>query len=128
MLRFPLRATLDFLRPPNKNKLHTRAGAATRLEWPDEAIDGIKICRRGNVFVTGPGGLWILSPEGNHLGTLRGPEHPHNLAWGQADRQTVCLTAQTGIYRIRLNNPGAVSVTASARGKSGADNSWLACR
>ena len=75
----------------------------------EDAIDGIKVDRRGNVFVSGPGGLWILSPEGKHLGTLRGPEHPHNMAWGEADRQTLYLTAQTGIYRIRLNNPGAVA-------------------
>lgn len=75
----------------------------------EDAIDGIKVDRRGNVFVSGPGGLWVLSPEGKHLGTLRGPEHPHNMAWGEADRQTLYLTAQTGIYRIRLNNPGAVA-------------------
>jgi gluconolactonase len=75
----------------------------------EDAIDGIKVDRRGNLFVSGPGGLWILSPEGKHLGTLRGPEHPHNMAWGEADRQTLYLTAQTGIYRIRLNNPGAVA-------------------
>ena len=73
----------------------------------EDAIDGIKVDRAGNVFVSGPGGLWIFSPAGKHLGTLRGPEHPHNMAWGDADRQTLYLTAQTGIYRIRLNNPGA---------------------
>jgi gluconolactonase len=75
----------------------------------EDAIDGIKVDRAGNVFVSGPGGLWILSPTGKHLGTLRGPEHPHNIAWGDADRQTLYLTAQTGIYRIRLNNPGSVA-------------------
>jgi len=75
----------------------------------EDAIDGIKVDQAGNVFVSGPGGLWILSPEGKHLGTLRGPEHPHNMAWGDADRQTLYLTAQTGIYRIRLNNPGSVA-------------------
>ncbi len=73
----------------------------------EDAIDGIKVDRAGNVFVSGPGGLWILSPAGKHLGTLRGPEHPHNMAWGDADRQTLYLTAQTGVYRIRLNHPGA---------------------
>jgi len=75
----------------------------------EDAIDGIKVDRAGNVFVSGPGGLWVLSPDGEHLGTLRGPEHPHNMAWGDSDRQTLYLTAQTGIYRIRLNNPGAVA-------------------
>jgi hypothetical protein len=52
------------------------------------------------------GGLWILSAEGKHLGTIKGPEHPHNLAWGDDDGKTLYLTAQTGLYRIRLNIPG----------------------
>lgn len=73
----------------------------------DDAIDGIKVDQRGNVYVSGPGGLWILSPEGKHLGTLRGPEHPHNMAWGDADGQTLYLAAQTGIYRLRLQVRGA---------------------
>ncbi|MGC3957407.1 MAG: SMP-30/gluconolactonase/LRE family protein [Verrucomicrobiota bacterium] len=79
----------------------------------EDAIDGIKVDRAGNVFVSGPGGLWIFSSAGKHLGTLRGPEHPHNMAWGDADRQTLYLTAQTGIYRIRLNNPGALAFAKS---------------
>jgi gluconolactonase len=73
----------------------------------DDAIDGVKVDERGNVYVSGPGGLWILGRDGKHLGTLRGPEHPHNMAWGDADRRTLYLAAQTGIYRIRLNVTGA---------------------
>jgi gluconolactonase len=72
----------------------------------EDAIDGIKVDRLGNLYVSGPGGLWILSPEGKHLGTLRGPEHPHNLAWGDADGKTLYLAAQTGLYRMRMNTPG----------------------
>ena len=72
----------------------------------DDAIDGIKVDQRGNLYVSGPGGLWILSPEGKHLGTLRGPEHPHNMAWGDDDGRTLYLTAQTSVYRVRLNIPG----------------------
>jgi gluconolactonase len=75
----------------------------------EDAIDGIKVDRAGNVFVSGPGGLWIFNNSGKHLGTLRGPEQPHNMAWGDADRQTLYLAAQTGIYRIRLGNPGSTS-------------------
>jgi gluconolactonase len=73
----------------------------------EDAIDGIKVDRAGNVFVSGPGGLWILSPKGKHLGTLHGPEHPHNMAWGDTDKRTLYLAAQSSIYRIRLNVPGA---------------------
>jgi gluconolactonase len=72
----------------------------------EDAIDGIKVDAKGNLYVSGPGGLWVLSPEGKHLGTLKGPEHPHNLAWGDADGKTLYLAAQTGLYRIRLNVPG----------------------
>ena len=75
----------------------------------EDAIDGIKVDKAGNVFVSGPGGLWILSPVGKHLGTLHSPEHPHNMAWGDADRRALYLAAQTGIYRLRLNIPGAGS-------------------
>jgi len=71
-----------------------------------DALDGIKVDVRGNLYVSGPGGLWILSPEGTHLGTIVGPEHPHNLAWGDDDGRTLYLTAQTGLYRIRLKVPG----------------------
>jgi gluconolactonase len=73
----------------------------------EDAIDGIKVDKAGNVYVSGPGGLWILSPEGKHLGTLHGPEHPHNFNWGDADHRTLYFAAQTEIYRIRLNIPGA---------------------
>lgn len=73
----------------------------------EDAIDGVKVDRLGNVYVSGPGGLWVLSPDGRHLGTIAGPEHPHNMAWGDADGKTLYLTAQTGVYRLRLNIGGA---------------------
>ena len=73
----------------------------------EDAIDGVKVDQRGNVYVSGPGGLWILSPDGRHLGTLVTPEHAHNFAWGDADRRTLYITARSSLYRIRLNVPGA---------------------
>jgi gluconolactonase len=75
----------------------------------EDAIDGVKVDRAGNVYVSGPGGLWILSPEGRHLGTIHTPVHPHNLAWGDDDARTLYLTARNELYRIRLNIPGAGS-------------------
>jgi hypothetical protein len=74
--------------------------------------------RQGNVYASGPGGLWILSPEGKHLGTIVGPEHPHNFAWGDADGRTLYLCARTGLYRIRLGVAGvrpADGIESSAR-------------
>jgi len=73
----------------------------------EDAIDGIKVDRRGSLYVSGPGGLWIISAEGTHLGTVAGPERPHNMAWGDDDGRTLYLTAQTGLYRLRVNVPGA---------------------
>jgi gluconolactonase len=80
----------------------------------EDAIDGVKVDQRGNVYVSGPGGLWILDARGQHLGTLRGPEHPHNMAWGGADGRTLFLAAQTGIYELRLKVPGAGALPRSA--------------
>ncbi|MGH8351515.1 MAG: SMP-30/gluconolactonase/LRE family protein, partial [Pseudomonas sp.] len=72
----------------------------------DDALDGIKVDVAGNLYVSGPGGLWILSPDGKHLGTISSGRHPHNMAWGNADGKTLYLTAQSGLYRMRLNIPG----------------------
>jgi gluconolactonase len=72
----------------------------------EDAIDGIKVDQAGNLYVCGPGGIWLLSPDGEDLGTLRLPEAPHNLAWGDADGRTLYVTALTSIYRIRLGVPG----------------------
>ena len=72
----------------------------------EDAWDGLKVDRLGNIYASGPGGLWIISPEGKHLGTIVGPEHPHNLAWGGEDRKTLYLAAQTGLYRLAVKIPG----------------------
>ncbi len=72
----------------------------------EDAIDGLKVDREGNVYVSGPNGIWILSPTGKHLGTIAGPEHAHNFAWGDTDGRTLYMTAQTGLYRVRLGIPG----------------------
>jgi gluconolactonase len=73
----------------------------------EDAIDGVKVDRAGNVYISGPGGLWIVSPDGRHLGTIVGSDHPHNFAWGDADGKTLYLTARSALYRVRLNIPGA---------------------
>jgi gluconolactonase len=72
----------------------------------EDAIDGIKVDRRGNLWVCGPDGIWVLSPAGEHLGTLRLPEAPHNLAWGDDDARGLYVTAETGVYRLRAGVPG----------------------
>jgi gluconolactonase len=67
----------------------------------EDAIDGIKVDVAGNLYVSGPGGLWILSPQGRHLGTITTGRHPHNMAWGD-DGRTLYLAAQDGLYRLPL--------------------------
>jgi gluconolactonase len=70
--------------------------------------DGMKVDQKGNIYCTGPGGFWILSPDGIHLGTVLTSELPANLAFGDADGKTLYLTARTGLYRIHLKIPGIV--------------------
>ncbi len=73
----------------------------------EEALDGIEVDERGDLYVSGPGGVWIISPTGVHLGTIRAPELPANFAWGDADGRTLYMTARTGLYRLRLEVAGS---------------------
>jgi gluconolactonase len=68
--------------------------------------DGMKADVEGNVYVSGPGGIWIVSPEGKHLGTILVPELVANLEFGDADYRTLYVAAREGIYKIRMNTPG----------------------
>lgn len=68
----------------------------------DGAPDGLRLDTEGNLYATGPGGVWILAPDGTHLGTIRPPEIPANVGWGDEDGKTLYMTARTGLYRIRL--------------------------
>ncbi|MFQ5928224.1 MAG: SMP-30/gluconolactonase/LRE family protein [Acidobacteriota bacterium] len=68
--------------------------------------DGLKVDQQGNLYCTGPGGVWIFSVEARHLGTIKPLEVPANCAWGDADGKTLYMTARTGLYRIKLKIPG----------------------
>lgn len=78
----------------------------TKSHPGEQAWDGLKVDRDGNVYAAGPNGIWILSPDGRHLGTISAPETPANMAWGDEDGRTLYMTARTSVYRIRLNIPG----------------------
>src|SRR5436853_5219392 len=58
--------------------------------------DGMKVDQKGNVYCTGPGGLWIMSPDGTHLGTILTSELPANLSFGGTDGKMLFLSARTG--------------------------------
>ncbi|RKU33157.1 gluconolactonase [Candidatus Poribacteria bacterium] len=68
--------------------------------------DGMKVDVRGNVYLTGPGGIWVFAPDGTHLGVLFLPERAANLAWGGDDWKTLFITASTSLYRIRCKVAG----------------------
>lgn len=79
----------------------------------EEALDGVKVDRAGNLFVSGPGGVWVLSPDGVHLGTIKGPELAANMAWGDEDGRTLYLAARSGLYRLRVLTGAAGATTAA---------------
>jgi len=66
----------------------------------DGVPDGIKVDLHGNLFVTGPKGIWVWTPDGVHLGTIALPEQPANLTWGGKDLRTLYITATTSVYRL----------------------------
>jgi gluconolactonase len=68
--------------------------------------DGIRVDKKGNLYGAGPGGVWIISPEGKHLGTIKVPETVSNVAWGDKDGKTLYITASTSVYRINLKVAG----------------------
>ena len=74
----------------------------------DGVPDGMKVDLAGNLFVTGPGGIWVWDPSGRHLGTILMPEQPANLAWGDADLGTLYITATTSVYRLKTSTRGFV--------------------
>ena len=87
--------------------LYDMTDALSPSNGGEDAIDGIKVDVDGNLYVCGPGGVWLLSAEGEHLGTLVLPEAPHNLAWGGDDGRTLYVTAETSVYRMKLNVKGS---------------------
>jgi gluconolactonase len=74
----------------------------------DGVPDGIKVDTSGNLFVTGPKGIWVWDARGDHLGTIAMPEQPANLAWGDKDYRTLYITATTSVYRLKMKTQGYV--------------------
>lgn len=97
---------------PDGSLLNGRVFAELRDPGREGVPDGMKVDVRGNVFCTGPGGVWVLEAAGELLGTIEVPEVPANLAWGDDDLKTLYFTARTGIYRMRVQTGGAPLVGA----------------
>ena len=76
---------------------------------PESGVpDGMRVDRQGNLYVTGPLGIWIWSPNGRHLGTIVVPELAANLIWGDADFSTLYITASTSVYKLKTKARGFV--------------------
>jgi gluconolactonase len=71
-----------------------------------ELVDGMKADEHGNIYVTGPKGLWVFSPNGEHLGVIQIPENVGNLNWGDDDWRTLYVAASTAVYRVRMKVGG----------------------
>lgn len=69
--------------------------------------DGLKVDLTGNVYSTGPGGVWVIGPGGDLLGIIStGPHHHTNLAWGGCDWRTLFITTRESLSRINVKIPG----------------------
>jgi gluconolactonase len=84
---------------------HGRVLADVTAEKEVGLPDGMKVDSKGNVYATGPGGVWVFSPAGKHLGTIKPTEVPANCGWGD-DGKSLYMTARTGLYRIKLAATG----------------------
>ena len=68
--------------------------------------DGMKVDTHGNVYLTGPNGIWVFAPDGTHLGIILVPERTANLAWGGDDWTSLFITASTSVYRVECQTVG----------------------
>jgi gluconolactonase len=63
--------------------------------------DGMKCDEHGNVWASGPGGIWVIDPSGTHLGTVPSPEFPGNLCWGGPDLRTLFVCSSKTVFSVR---------------------------
>jgi len=97
-MRYPVKADGSL----GKGELFFDATSETGVGAPD----GMKVDTAGNIWSTGPGGVWIFSPEGKHLGTIQVPERTGNLTFGDSDNKTLYITASAHVYKVRVQQAG----------------------
>lgn len=84
--------------------------ATLDARYGNGAADGMKVDTEGNVYLTGPGGIWVIDPSGEPVAILKCPEVAGNLCFGGADGQMLYITASTGVYRVPVKIPGVMPV------------------
>jgi gluconolactonase len=77
----------------------------TTMDKAPGAPDGMKVDRKGYVYTTGPGGAWLVPPDGKVIGKILLPQAATNLAIGDSDGKGSYYTCFRSVYRIRLNAP-----------------------
>jgi len=90
---------------PDGSISNGRVFADVSAEKAEGLPDGFKVDSKGNIWTSGPAGIWVFSPQGKHLGTLKTPEVPANCNWGD-DGKTLYITAVTGVYRTKTSVMG----------------------
>lgn len=70
--------------------------------------DGMKVDSEGNLYCTGPGGVWVFDNHGTHLGLIELPEQPSNCAWGEEEYKTLFITAGASVYKVKTNIKGCI--------------------
>ena len=83
-----------------------RVWADMSSDEPDGVPDGMKVAVEGRVYCTGPGGCWVFDSDGSHMGIIRLPEIPANVAWDGDDHRTLLFTARTSTYTMRMMSEG----------------------
>lgn len=91
---------------PDGTIANRRLFASLKDPGVEGAADGLKVDVKGNVYSTGPGGIWIFDRQGTLLGRIPVPEVPANCAWGDKDNKTLYITARHSLYRVRLKIAG----------------------
>ncbi len=83
-----------------------RQFAAPSDEEAEGTTDGMKVDAQGNLYTTGPGGIWVYAPDGTQVARIAVPKAPTNVAFGGGERKTLYITARPHVYRVSVNVPG----------------------
>jgi len=70
--------------------------------------DGMKLDKKGHLFVSGPNGIWVFNNKGVHIGTVQVPHGMANLTWGGPDYSKLYITADDTVYILQTKTQGVL--------------------